>query len=79
MRNKHQQKKIPNANGTVGKTVVVGMKDRETSHVQATIVERTNQETLQGFVNARIEEHTKVYTDEHGGWCCLNLKESVCF
>ena len=48
--NKHAHKKIKNANGTIGKTVVVGMKDRDTNTVQAAVVERTNQETLQGFV-----------------------------
>ena len=48
--NKHQNKKIKNANGTVGKTAVVGLKDRKTNQVQAKVVERTNQETLQGFV-----------------------------
>ena len=53
--NKHADKKIKNANGTVGKTAVVGMKDRGTNQVQATVVERTNQETLQGFVNTRKE------------------------
>ena len=58
--NKHAHKKIQNANGTVGKTVVVGMKDRKTNQVQATVVEHTNQETLQGFVNARIAPGAKV-------------------
>ena len=65
---KHQNKKIQNANGTVGKTAVVGMKDRKTNQVQAKVVEHTNQETLQGFVNARIAPGAKVYTDEHGGY-----------
>ena len=49
--NKHSHKKIPNANGTVGKAAVVGMKDRETNQVQATVTTRTNQEALQGFVS----------------------------
>ena len=29
--NKHAHKKIKNANGTIGKTAVVGMKDRDTN------------------------------------------------
>lgn len=33
--NKHQSKKIPNANGTIGKTAVVGMKDRDTNALRA--------------------------------------------
>lgn len=75
--NKHESKKIKNANGTVGKTAVVGMKDRKTNQVQAKVVEHTNQETLQGFVNARIEPGTKVYTDEHGGYIGLENHEAV--
>ena len=45
--NKHQNKKIPNANGTVGKTAAVRMKDSETNQVQVAVVEQTNRETLQ--------------------------------
>ena len=75
--NRHADKKIKNANGTIGKTAVVGMKDRGTNQVQATVVERTNQETLQGFVNARKEEGAKVYTDEHGAYIGLENHEVV--
>ena len=75
--NKHQNKKIQNANGTIGKTAVVGMKDRKTNQVQAKVVEHTNQETLQGFVNARITPGAKVYTDEHGGYIGLENHEAV--
>lgn len=75
--NKHSDKKIQNANGTIGKTAVVGMKDRKTNQVQATVIERTNQATLQGFVTERIEAGTKVYTDEHGGYIRLSNHESV--
>lgn len=75
--NRHADKKIKKANGTVGKTAVVGMKDRETNQVQAAVVGRTNQETLQGFVNARKENGAKVYTDEHGGYIGLENHEAV--
>ena len=75
--NKHSSKKIKNATGTLGKTAVVGMKDRKTNQVQAAVVERTNQATLQGFVNARITSGAKVYTDEHGGYIGLSNHESV--
>jgi len=75
--NKHAHKKTKNANGTVGKTAEVGMKDRGTNQVQAVVVERTNQETLQGFVNARKGDGAKVYTDEHGGYIGLENHEVV--
>lgn len=75
--NKHAHKKIKNANGTIGKTAVVGLKDRDTNTVQATVVERTNQETLQGFVNAHREDGATVYSDEHGGYIGLEHHEVV--
>ncbi len=77
MLTKDQDKKIPKANGTVGTTAVTGMKDRDTNTVQAVVVERTNQETLQGFVNARKAPGAKVYTDEHSGYVGLDNHESV--
>lgn len=40
--NKHQHKKIPNANGTVGKTAVIGTKDRNTNAVKAAVIENTD-------------------------------------
>ena len=40
--------------GAVGKVAVVGIKDRETKHVRAKVVEATDKATLQGFV----VEHT---------------------
>ena len=40
--------------GAVGKTAVVGVKDRATNQVRAEVVESTDKTTLQGFV----VEHT---------------------
>ena len=36
--------------GAVNKAAVVGIKDRETNEVRATVVENTDKETLQGFI-----------------------------
>ena len=46
-------------------------------YVQASVVERTNQGTLQGFVNARKEDGAKVYTGEHDGYIGLENHEVV--
>lgn len=62
--NKHASKKLNAGRGTVGKTAVVGMKERETKQVQAQVIERTNKETLQDFVTENTEEDTTIYTDE---------------
>ena len=50
--------------GSVGKTAVAGIKDRDTNHVVAGVVERTDAETLQGFVRENVEEGAAVYTDD---------------
>lgn len=75
--NKHASKKIPNANGTVGKTAVIGIKDRETNTVKAEVIENTNRPTLSGFVAKNIEPGTKVYTDEHSGYNWVENREMV--
>ena len=50
--------------GPVGKTAVVGAKDRATKRVAAEVVRSTDKETLQGFVGKVAAEGAKVYTDD---------------
>ena len=50
--------------GAVGKTAVVGIKDRETKQVRAKVVESTDKPTLQGFVVEHTDPDATVYTDE---------------
>ena len=50
--------------GAVGKTAVVGAKDRETNQVAAKAVESTDKETLQGFVKDWADLQATVYTDD---------------
>ena len=50
--------------GSVGKTIVAGVKDRETKQVSAAVVDRTDAKTLQKFVTDRTEETATVHTDE---------------
>ena len=61
--------------GAVGKTAVVGVKDRETNRVSAKTVERTDGETLLGFVAQRTKMGAKVFTDEASAYNWLD----VCF
>ena len=62
--NKHESKKLKVGRGTVGKTAVVGMKDRTTGQVRTTVVQNTDKATLQGFVQSHTEPIATVYTDE---------------
>ena len=75
--NKHEDKKQNAGRGPVGKTPVVGMKDRDTGHVSATPVEHTDKPTLQSFVESGIEDGAKVYTDEHSAYQDLPNHETV--
>ena len=67
-RNKHASKKIKAGRGTVGKTAVVGVKDRESNQVSASVVKGTDRETLQGFVKDHAKQGAKVYTDDHAAY-----------
>ena len=57
--------------GAVGKTVVVGVKDRKTNRISAAVVEGTDACTLQAFIEDRVSHTAKVFTDEHGGYVGL--------
>ena len=59
-RNKHSKDKIRAGRGTVGKTAVVGAKDRKTNKVCAKVVKTTDAKTLQKFV----VDGATVYTDD---------------
>ena len=64
--NKHASKKLRAGRGTVGKTPVMGAKDRETKQVKAQVPERTNRETLRNFLSgvASPDERPYIYRDE---------------
>ena len=57
--------------GPVGKTAVVGMKDRDTNEVRAEVIPDTTGETLQNFVRENAEEGATVYTDENRSYLAL--------
>ena len=58
-RNKHASKKLRAGRGIVGKTAIVGVKDRATNEVRARVTESTTAKALQGFVaeNAAPRRH----------------------
>ena len=67
-KNKHAHKKLHAGRGAVGKTAVVGAKDRTTKRVSAKVVEGTDARTLQGFVHDHATPGATVYTDDHGAY-----------
>ena len=75
--NKHGNKKLHAGRGTVGKTAVAGVRDRETGKVQAAVVLSTDKETLQGFVQGNIVEGATVYSDDASAYDGLPNHETV--
>ena len=67
-RNKHASKKLKAGRGPVGKTAVIGAKDRKSNRVSVDVIEGTDGETLKGFVVETAKEGAKVYTDDHAGY-----------
>ena len=69
---KAKRKKLREAGrGSIGKTIVAGVKDRDSKQVIAAVVDRTDAKTLQGFVLDRTESTATVYTDE--SWAYTGL------
>ena len=54
--------------GAVGKTIVVGTKDRESNKVAARVVANTEGPTLKGFIAEHTAPGAKVFTDESSSY-----------
>ena len=67
-KNKHIHKKLKAGRGTVGKTAIVGVRDRETGCVVAKPSVSTDRKALQAFVGATTKVGAVVYTDELGSY-----------
>ena len=63
-KNKHADKRQNAGRGAVGKTAVVGVRDRTTGRVNTEVVESTDKGTLQNFVIRHTTPDATVYTDE---------------
>ena len=64
MSNSRRKALADTGRGAVGKTAVVGAKDRATKRVSARVVHGTDKRTLQGFVAEHAALDATVYTDE---------------
>lgn len=76
-KNKHADKKLRSGRGPVGKAIVVGLKNRETGEVRASVVSNTARETLQGFIRKHVKADLKKYTDENVSYKGLLNHEAV--
>ena len=69
-KNKHEDKRS-RTRGPSGKSVVVGIKDRETNKVVAKPVPERTKEELHGFIVSNVSLEAKVYTDDHRSYIGL--------
>ena len=63
-KNKHWDKKLNAGRGAVGKTAVLGAKNREQNQVKAKVIKNTKRHTLHGFIDENVEKGSTVYTDD---------------
>ena len=78
--NKHVSKKLKSGRGTVGKTAIVGIKERS-GEVRAKPIKLTGDGVLAGFVRHSVERGSTVYSDEHKAYSQLSdifKHKSVC-
>lgn len=66
-KNKHAHKKLNAGRGTVGKTIVAGIKQRGGA-VVAAVIPSTRADILQSFVRANVTDGSTLYTDEHAAY-----------
>jgi transposase-like protein len=65
--NKHSNKKLRAGRGAVGKTAVVGMRQKG-GRTKAQVVAETDAATLQPLIHRNVRAGSTVHTDEHGGY-----------
>jgi transposase-like protein len=71
--NKHESKKLKQGRGSVGKTPVIGMKERgKGGRTKALVLDAMDRDTVQNIVHANIEVGAQLYTDEFGAYTDLN-------
>ena len=67
-RNKHKSKRLYPGGGSGGKSVVAGVRQRDTGRIAAEVIPDTGRDILQDFVKRHIAAGSSVYTDEHRGY-----------
>jgi transposase-like protein len=68
--NKHESKKLKMGRGTVGKSIVLGLRERNGRTLAMTVV-NTDKGTLQGAVLENVEAASVILTDEHSAYVGL--------
>jgi len=69
--NKHKSKKLNAGRGSVGKTAVLGMREKG-GRTKAGVIHDTTANTLHRAVHGHVEVGSTLHTDEHGGYLGLD-------
>ena len=69
-KNKHKDKKLNAGRGSVGKTAVIGMRERG-GRTKAMPVNSVDMSTLSDAVCSHVEQGAMIHTDEHTGYSAL--------
>jgi transposase-like protein len=77
MSNARREELAGTGRGPVGKTAVVGAKDRATNQVAATVVRSTDSGTLQNFVKDHTDAGATVYTDDAAAYDSLPFRHET--
>jgi len=69
-KNKHEDKKLKQGRGPVGKTIVMGVLDRatETTQVRAKVIQDTSKKTLRAEIRKEVSAFSELYTDAWKGY-----------
>ena len=71
-KNKHNDKKLNAGRSGIGKSIVAGIKNRETNQVKAKVIENTKRKTLHKIIHYNVESGSTVFTDDFESY--KNLK-----
>ncbi len=76
-RNKHEADKLQVGRGTVGKTAVVGSRDRETNQVVAAPMGSVTQSNAEELISGTVSKGATIYTDDSAAYNRLEKHQSV--
>jgi len=76
-RNKHANKKSNAGRGTVGKTAVIGVKQRETNKVSASPIASTDSSSVNRYIRDHVRSEAMLYTDSASAYNGVNKKHEA--
>lgn len=76
-KNKHKSKKLNAGRGTVGKTAVIGVKERETNKVSASPIASTDSSSINEYIRDNVKPEATLYIDSASAYEDVNEKHET--